>query len=544
MKAQSLGEIGYMRRIIMRSIPYAMTWELLRRGSWQMLLAVLGANLLSLLFLTALRMDGPLDLDDPGLVVMQMVLIQFQPILFAVAIFASMELSSRSYVLPIPTSTLVAWKMIPSVVLMLLESILSALALNWLFGLHWPIWGPAFLSAVSLVMILAALWYAQGSIYLPFCVGIGGTIIGLWYKSRWGPIFTLPTHAWSSVSPLEAITMILFVVASYFVAVAGVTRSRRGEVLGADGAWLWLDRLFNWAFDTRTHNELRFATPLEAHFWCEWTKKGWVLPAVVSIGLLFGLAAWTIFSRKPADMIEALIAGGGILAAMGMLGGILVGNTGPTDSSYEMGSFLGTRPLTDRDLSTTTLKVLAKSVLYSWLIWAVAFGVVASIQWFSGDLMNSQIFRELRWWYLPITLLGAWIANSVIASLSLTGHSSLWVKITCVVFACYVAVILSSKLLDHHSRAWVIGGLMVLTGIAAGAISIYLVIAARKNSLITPSFMILGSCLWAIMIIVIIAESFRSLVPPAIVVLLSGVASLAISPLAAAPLAVTWNRHR
>ncbi len=65
----------------MRSIPYAMTWELLRRGSWQMLLAVLGANLLSLLFLTALRMDGPLDLDDPGLVVMQMVLIQFQPIL-------------------------------------------------------------------------------------------------------------------------------------------------------------------------------------------------------------------------------------------------------------------------------------------------------------------------------------------------------------------------------------------------------------------------------------------------------------------------------
>ncbi|MDB5342849.1 MAG: hypothetical protein JWP89_1226 [Schlesneria sp.] len=528
----------------MRSIPYAMTWELLRRGRWQMLLAVLGANLLSLLLLMALRMDGPLDLDDPGLITMQVVLIQFQPLLFAVAIFASIDLSSRSYVLPIPTSTLVAWKMIPSMILMFLESILSALALNWLFNLHWPLWGPAFLSAVSLAMILAALWYAQGSIYLPFCVGIGGTIIGLWYKSRWGPIFTLPTHAWSSVSPLEAITMILFAVASYFVAVAGVTRSRRGEVLGADGAWLWLDRLFNWTFDTRADKELRFATPQEAHFWCEWTKKGWVLPAVVSCGLVFGLAAWTVFSRKPADMMEALIAGGGILSAIGMLGGILVGNTGPTDSSYEMGSFLGTRPLTDRDLSTTTLKVLAKSVLYSWLIWAAVFVVVTGNQWLSGQLVNSPIFQKLYWWYLPITLLGAWIANSVIASLSLTGHSSLWVKIACVVFACYVAVLLSSKLLDYDSRAWLLGGLMVLTGIAASGISIYLVVAARRNSLISQSLMILGASIWVALSAVIIAESFRSLIPPSAVVLMIGVASLAISPLAAAPLAVTWNRHR
>ncbi len=528
----------------MRSIPYAMTWELLRRGRWQMLLAVLGANLLSLLFLTLLRMDGPLDLDGPGLITMQLVLIQFQPLLFAVAIFASIDLTSRSYVLPIPTSTLVAWKMIPSVILMFLESILSALALNWLFGLHWPIWGPAFLSAVSLAMILAALWYAQGSIYLPFCVAIGGTIIGLWYKSRWGLIFALPTHAWSSVSPLEAITMLLFAAASYFVAVAGVTRSRRGDVLGADGAWLWLDGLFNWTFETRADTDLRFATPQEAHFWCEWTKKGWVLPAVVSCGLLFGLAAWIVFSRKPADMMEALVAGGGILSAIGMLGGILVGNMGPTDSSYEMGSFLGTRPLTDRDLSTTTLKVLAKSVLYSWFIWAVAFGVAASIQWFSGDLMNSQVFRDLRWWYLPLTLLGAWIANSVIASLSLTGHSSLWVKTACVVFACYVAVMLSSKLLDYQSRAWVLGGLMVVTGIAAGAISIYLVVAARKNSLISPQFMILGASLWMALSAVIITESLRSHIPLSAVVLLIGVASLAISPLAAAPLAVTWNRHR
>ena len=117
-----------------------------------MLLAVLGANLLSLLLLTALRMDGPLDLDDPGFVVMQMILIQFQPLLFAVAIFASMDLTTRSYVLPIPTSTLVAWKMIPSMVLMFIESIISSLALNWLFGLHWPLWGPAFLSAVSLAI--------------------------------------------------------------------------------------------------------------------------------------------------------------------------------------------------------------------------------------------------------------------------------------------------------------------------------------------------------------------------------------------------------
>ena len=85
---------------------------------------------------------------------------------------------------------------------------------------------------------------------------------------------------------------------------------------------------------------------------------------------------------------------------------------------------------------------------------------------------------------------------------------------------------------------------MVVTGIAAGAISIYLVVAARKNSLISPQFMILGASLWMALSAVIITESLRSHIPLSAVVLLIGVASLAISPLAAAPLAVTWNRHR
>lgn len=528
----------------MRSIPCVMTWELLRHGRWQMLMAFLGANLLSLLILMGLRVHGPIDPDDQGLIVVQLILIELQPVLFAVAILASIHPTSRFYTLPVSASTIVAWKMIPAMVLIFLQSIASTAALNWLFGLHWPLWGPAFLSSVSLAMIFAALWYAERSIYLPFCVAFGALIIGLWYKSRWGPISNFPNRIWSTVTVPEMATMLLFAVASYFVAVVGISRSRCGETLGATFDWTWLEKIVNGNFQHRADGTGRFETPQAAHFWCEWTKKGWLLPAVVLLGLVFGVAGWTALNRDPADLIDGLVGGGMMLSCLGMLGGIVIGNTGAVDTNYEMGSFLGTRPLSDRDLSTITLKVLGRSVLISWLFWCIAFVGVASLQWLSGDLGRSLNFRSLHWWYLPVTLLGAWIANATVASLSLTGQNSMWVRLIASVFAGYIGLAVISKFQGYDTQQRLVGVTVILTGIAMGAISVALLVAALRRSAINLQTALAASIIWSVLSAAIVIEAFRLHVPPSAIVLLIGIVSFSVSPLAAAPLAVAWNRHR
>ena len=53
----------------MRSIPVAMTWEMLRRGSWTLTGFALMANLLPVLMLAALRQEGPFDPGDSSLLV-------------------------------------------------------------------------------------------------------------------------------------------------------------------------------------------------------------------------------------------------------------------------------------------------------------------------------------------------------------------------------------------------------------------------------------------------------------------------------------------
>ena len=60
----------------MRSIPLAMTWEMLCHWRWHLLGALLGANLFPTLILAALRHEGPIDPDDYAYLVMHMVMTQ------------------------------------------------------------------------------------------------------------------------------------------------------------------------------------------------------------------------------------------------------------------------------------------------------------------------------------------------------------------------------------------------------------------------------------------------------------------------------------
>ncbi len=532
---------GDFGRHIMRSIPVAMTWEMLTRGRWNLLAFATGANLMPAILLAALRHEGLDDTGVPSMLVIHIMLVQLNMLIFGCALFEAQGQPSRLYALPISTASLVAWQMFPAMLMMALESVASTAILNTVFGLDWPLWGPALSAAVGVAAILAVLWSTDKSGWLPIAIGVVGAPLGLWFKSRFGPTFSQPTHQWVEVTPVEVLTMLIFAGLSYYAAVVGVARRRCGETLPSLGIIAFIERVF----DPPPEFGPPFSSPLQAQFWFEWRKKGWAMPAVVLFGMFIGLSIWGIFIREWKDLFEGFVAGGAMLALMGFLG-LFLGNVGPHDMTFEIGHFLATRPMTNTELARTTLKVLARSVLIAWAIWAVPFLILFVSLYALQAVPNVQVLRDFGWWYFPVTLLGSWTTVSVLAAISMTGRTQLLAQLICGFLAAFIGLALFrrfvlpvSSQLPFDRAIGVTIGVMLLLG------TVWSFVAARRRSLIGTPTVGAAATAWTVLCGLIVLDwTLHPARPWLAGVLAVSFAALVVAPLAAAPLALAWNRNR
>ncbi len=525
----------------MRSIPVTMTWEMLTRGRWSLLAFALAANALPVLLLTALRHEAGFDPDDPSMLVMQVTMIQIQMFIFGCAAFDAQGRPSRLYAMPIPTSSLVAWQMLPSMVLVGLEALASTACLNAAFDLNWPLWGPALFAAVGVAAIQAVMWSMEKSAWLPVSVGIVAAMLGLWFKSRIGPMFSMPTHSWVELTPGEVFTLLTFAGLSYYAAVVGVARRRCGEPLPSLGIITWIERVCDPPPDVGAP----FTTPEQAYFWFEWRKKGWVMPFTVVFGMVVGLGIWVLFIRELKDLFEGFVAGGAMLTLMGFMGFVL-GIVGPNDQTFEMGHFLATRPLTNTEMSRTLLKVLGKSVLIAWTIWAVPFVILTAILFAKGAIPSVELLNDWGWWYFPMTLLGCWTLTSVLASISMTGRSKLLAQLICGVLAAFFGLgLFCNYALPVESRPTFNRGVGIVVGVVIALGTVWAFVSARRQALIGSPTVASAFSVWAVLGGLIVHDwvqhPARPLMPG---VLVACLATLVVAPLATAPLALAWNRNR
>lgn len=525
----------------MRSIPVAMTWEMLTRGRWNLLAFAIVANLLPALLLTALRHEG---IDDPGIpsmLVIQVMLVQLNMLIFGCALFDAQGQPSRLYALPIPTASLVAWQMLAAMLAMALESLASTALLNAVFDVGWPLWGPALFAAVGVAAIQAVLWTTEKSGWIVLAITMVGGIVGLWFKSRFGPMFSQPTHPWVEVTPVEVFTLLLFAGLSYYAAVVGVARRRCGEPLPSLGIIAFIERVFDPPPDVGPP----FATPLQAQFWFEWRKKGWALPVVVVFGMFIGLSIWVIFNRDVKELFEGFVAGGAMLTMAGFLG-LFLGNVGSNDTTFEMGHFLATRPLTNTEISRTTLKVLARSVLIAWAIWAVPFLILFASLHALEAVPNVQVLEDFGWWYFPATLLGSWTVVSVLAAISMTGRTQLLAQLICGLLGGFVGLATFRRFVLPAS-AWLPFDRGVGITIAALLLlgTLWAFGMARRRSLIGGPTVGFAASAWALLSGLIVFDWVLHPARPWLAGALAvSLAALVVAPLAAAPLALAWNRNR
>src|SRR5579872_6450349 len=133
----------------MRSIPAALTWELFERGKWNLLGAVLAGNALPMILLAALLRDGAIDPEDSSMITIHVTALLINATMFGGALFSAMGNPSRLHAFPAPSSVIVAWQLLPAMVAIALECLLTTLVFNAIFKLDWPLWGPTLFMPVA-----------------------------------------------------------------------------------------------------------------------------------------------------------------------------------------------------------------------------------------------------------------------------------------------------------------------------------------------------------------------------------------------------------
>lgn len=524
----------------MRSIPVTMTWEMLTHGRWTLIAFALAANLLPAILLAALRHDGALEPGEPPMLGMQIVMLQVNMFIFGCAVFDAQGQPTRLFAMPITTTSLVAWQMLPAMALVFVETLASTALLNAAFNLNWPLWGPALCAAVGVAAIQAALWSAGKSAWLPLAVVVPGTILGLWFKSRFGPMFSQPTHQWSTITPGEVISLFAFAGLAHYGAVIGVALRRCGEPLPSLGIITWIER----ALDPPLEVGPPFVSAAHAHFWAEWRKKGWVMPGIVIFGMLIGVSIWVLFVREWQDLFEGFVAGGAMLTLMGFTG-FVIGNVGPDDKTFDMGQFLATRPLTTTEMSRTILKVIAKSVLIAWSIWAMPFVILIATFSARQAMPHVELLNDFGWWFFPLTLLGCWTMHALFAFVGLTGRSTAMAQAVCVLFAVSIGLALFSKFaLPMNARPTFHRGIALVVGASIALGTVWAFVAARRRALVGSLSVAAGAGVWMVLCGLIVFDWVLHARPWLPSMLAACTAALVVAPLAAAPLALTWNRNR
>jgi hypothetical protein len=522
----------------MQSIPAALTWETLDRGRWSLPAVALGALAFPVLVLSALDHEGALDPSEPSMLVMHLVMVQMNLLIFGSPLVASAWKMSRLYPYPASSATLVTWRLLPIMVAAFVETALWTAALNLLFDLNWPLWGPALLSAVTIAAVLAAAWLTAGSRWIIFAITVLATVLSLWFKSRYGGMFSNPIHHWTTVTPSEIFTMLVAIGVVWCIAVTGMARSRRGEPPFSLGVIAWLDRLL----DRAPSAAGAFRSPAHAQFWYHW-RHGWLVPGTAIAFVITGLVFWLFSNRNPHDLVEGVVGGVWFITCAAFVGGIVLADVSSGRDTV-MSQFLATRPMTPAAQARTILHAAAASMLLAWAVWAVAaalaYGVCAALgAWPSPLIPQAQDWRQI-----PAAFVGSWICASNVAAAVLAGRPRGLVRIIACVIAVYIVIMVTAKFgLSSHAQEQLALALATVFGVACLLGTIAAFVAARRRALVEASTAWTALAVWAALVVVLVLPSAIP-APPAAYIMLVGILALAVTPFATAPLALAWNRHR
>jgi hypothetical protein len=540
----------------MRSPALAISWQLWGRHRWG-LAVVLGYVLTCAVLFPALP-AGTLEPTHGILCSIQLIL----ALAYVTAVFAygfdSHHLEAREsgfparmFTLPVRTSVLVGWPMLQG---------MAAIALLWAAWAHFVLRPSGVEVSLGVTALLAAAVVAvlQALLWLPFGLPWVRVLVLLLVL----PLLLSAPQLGSAYGATEAGLLGLFAVlipAAYAVAFTGVARARRGEV----PEWLRLLGPLTGARRRDARPRRPFPSPARAQLWFELRRHLLPFPVVVGCWAVMhlGFILWAEQGEENKVKLGLPFLGLPLLMAS-FFGGTLGRGGTSAGNPYLLSPFLATRPVTGATLVAAKLKAAALATLAAWAVVVVAVSV-----WFATSGASGQV---PVWWgrllqTYPVWKIGA--AFLLVAAglflltwkqlvenllIGLTGRVWL-VRGAAVAFGTFVtlAAMLLARLTDRPTFSGAFWD--ALPWWAAGAVGLKLLAAATvlralvRRELVATTTLTKLLGVWVLLAGALFGLAY-AIVPaggvPLSLLACGVVLSVPLASLAAAPLALAWNRHR
>lgn len=534
----------------------ALLWVFFHRGWWPLLLAQLGAIAVASLIYTCLLLDGPIDQANGRS--LHLLLVLMGMVACGGAAMTANGSARSLFLLPLSNSAMATAVLIPGVVAAAVMMAITAITLNQIYDVHWPIMGPAVCCGV-LVAALQTVSQLTGErrwlAFLGWCVV---SVMGAeWFRARYGGgWFLAPETMWMTITAREGMTLFLAMFGAAALFCWGVTRERSHQSF-LNGV------ILKWRLRSKPHAIIsRYRDAPSAQFWYEWQRKGWVLPATFCVTAVFLSLGYCQhrFANGEYELLHILLGYGTGLGPIALATGLVIGHVDFPQTNVECSSFLATRPLTNAALSGAVLKTVAISLTVTGVMWIL--GLMGTTAWlythqgmtpvldlwtdhgrFTDALNRFGVIYPLL--IVGSLLLIAWVGLTTSSLLVLTGRRG-WILATVAaavpvgLAGLLVAGLRSEGTVLFADEIWQTGigltlGLLTLSSIG---------MVAYRRLINTPTVFIIGAG-WLALCGIAAGVSLRLEVwQPAFLVLLWGGLGLVVAPMATAPLAMSWNRHR
>jgi hypothetical protein len=444
---------------------------------------------------------------------------------------------ARMFALPVTTAALVGWPMLYGAAAMAVLWFATRLLAVWPAHTPVPVFWPALLAASMLAWMQALTW-------MPYPLSGLRVAVAMVWLSTIDAIVLIALEK-KTPEPVMLAMVAPHVPLAYVAARWAVARARRGGGVECGG---------HAAAMTAPAWPAHSTSPARAQAWLEWRQHGRSLPIMVAILLPLELLLLFAFHEAPVIIFEILAAA--LLTPPVMA--IFVAAT----VSGRVTPFLAARPMTSASLIAAKLKVTMWSTFIAWILVLAAIpialevsGTMPVVAGWAHDLI--RIFGAPRAIALALLALVVLITSTwkqLVQSLYIGMSGREWL-VKGSVFA--TLAVLSVALPAAH---WLVGNRVAMAvlwntfpWIAAVVIGAKLAAAVwiagrlHDRGLVRRRTLILGALGWDALILALYAL-LAWIVPTLLfrMYFLALVAMLAVPlvRLAAAPLALDWNRHR
>jgi hypothetical protein len=343
---------------------------------------------------------------------------------------------------------------------------------------------------------------------------------------------------------------------AYLVARRAVARARRGDVADWSGTFERLSRRPGRVVSRRRP----FASAAAAQHWLEWKRYGRSLPALLAFVLPVELLLLWASRDSPALVFTILVIVVLTPPFLASFTAVAVRKSGEGDD-YGVGPFAATRPLSSAALVGARLRMAVWSTAAAWMlvIPAAAAALVLSDTW-TIVAEHARSFaavvgtpRAIGFGLLVLATLVLTTWRQMVQSLylGLTGRAGL-IRGSAFAMLCLIIVIgpLLDWAWDSGARAWFWVVLYWTLGLIVAArmiLASWIAMRLRRDGLLADRSLLTGAVLWlsavAAVYGVMLWMAWTPLVPRFLLLMIATI-TVPLVRLAAAPLALAWNRHR